>query len=418
MKLIFSHPTANANVRAVALGLSRAGLLSTFHTSIASFPGDIVDLLSKFQPLSEFRRRRFDPALKSLTNIWPWVELGRLLSIKTGFTRLSRPETGIFSIDSVYKSLDKHVASRLKKEHSETLNAVYAYEDGALATFTRAKKMGVKCIYDLPIAYWELRKNIMAEETLRMPRWKSTLGGGIRDSQKKLDNKTRELELADMVVTPSEFVVNSLPAWSKTKRVFMAPFGSPVANDLSNNTQLLTLAEDSRPLRVLFAGSMGQRKGLGDLFAAVRNLNTRSLELVVMGTMLAPMEFYREEFPKFIYEPGRSQEEVLALMRTCDVLCLPSLIEGRALVMQEAMSQGLPIIITPNTGGADLVLEGETGFLIPIRSPEAIAEKLCWFMENRKKIPEMGIMAKKHAAQYTWDQYSRRITTAISRFLA
>jgi glycosyltransferase involved in cell wall biosynthesis len=417
MKLLFSHPTANANVRAVALGLSRAGILSRFHTSIASFPGDIIDMLSKIRPLSEFRRRQFDPTLKSLTNIWPWIELGRLLSIKTGMTSLSRPETGIFSIDSVYKSLDKHVASRLKKERSDTLNAVYAYEDGALATFTRAKNMGVKCIYDLPIAYWEMRRNIMAEEVVRMPRWKVTLGGGIKDSQKKLDNKTRELELADMVVTPSEFVVNSIPTWAKTKHVFMAPFGSPVANDVSTNMQPVR-TDASRPLRVLFAGSMGQRKGLGDLFAAMRNLNTHGLELVVMGTMLAPMEFYRKEFHHFTYEPGRSQEEVLALMRTCDVLCLPSLIEGRALVIQEAMSQGLPVIITPNTGGTDLVLEGETGFLIPIRSPEAIAEKLCWFMENREKIPEMGIMAKKHAAQYTWDQYSRSITAAISRFLA
>jgi glycosyltransferase involved in cell wall biosynthesis len=415
MKLLFSHPTANANVRAVALGLTRAGILSRFHTSIASFPGDIIDLLSKFQPLSEFRRRRFDPALKTLTNIWPWIELGRLLSIKTGLTSLSRPETGIFSIDSVYKSLDKHVASRLKKERSDTLNAVYAYEDGALETFKRAKKMGVKCIYDLPIAYWEMRKNIMAEEVIRMPRWKSTLGG-VRDSQEKLDNKTRELELADMVVTPSDFVVNSIPTWAKTKYVFMAPFGSPIVNDISTNIQLVR-TDLSRPLRVLFAGSMGQRKGLGDLFAAMRKLNTPGIELVVMGTMLAPMEFYRKEFSNFIYEPGRSQEEVLSLMRTCDVLCLPSLIEGRALVMQEAMSQGLPVIITPNTGGADLVLEEKTGFLIPIRSPEAIAEKLCWFLQNRKKIPEMGLMAKKHAAQYTWDQYSLSITSAISQFL-
>jgi len=415
MKLLFSHPTANANVRAVALGLTRAGILSRFHTSIASFPGDIIDLLSKFQPLSEFRRRRFDPALKTLTNIWPWIELGRLLSIKTGLTSLSRPETGIFSIDSVYKSLDKHVASRLKKERSDTLNAVYAYEDGALETFKRAKKIGVKCIYDLPIAYWEMRKNIMAEEVIRMPRWKSTLGG-VRDSQEKLDNKTRELELADMVVTPSDFVVNSIPTWAKTKYVFMAPFGSPIVNDISTNIQLVR-TDLSRPLRVLFAGSMGQRKGLGDLFAAMRKLNTPGIELVVMGTMLAPMEFYRKEFSNFIYEPGRSQEEVLSLMRTCDVLCLPSLIEGRALVMQEAMSQGLPVIITPNTGGADLVLEEKTGFLIPIRSPEAIAEKLCWFLQNRKKIPEMGLMAKKHAAQYTWDQYSLSITSAISQFL-
>ena len=73
-------------------------------------------------------------------------------------------------------------------------------------------------------------------------------------------------------------------------------------------------------------------------------------------------------------------------MRTCDIFCLPSIVEGRALVIQEAMSQGLPIIITANTGAEDLVVAEETGFLVPIRNAEAIAEKINWFITNRTKI--------------------------------
>src|SRR5690606_32851650 len=121
--------------------------------------------------------------------------------------------------------------------------------------------------------------------------------------------------------------------------------------------------------RILFVGSMGQRKGLGDLFAAMRHFSPKEVELVVMGSLLAPMEFYKEQLPHFRYEGGRPNEQVLTLMRSCDVFCLPSIVVGRALVMQEAMSQGLPIIITPNTGGEDLVCEagqirrGETGKL-------------------------------------------------------
>ncbi|HKO81284.1 MAG TPA: glycosyltransferase family 4 protein, partial [Chitinophagaceae bacterium] len=171
------------------------------------------------------------------------------------------------------------------------------------------------------------------------------------------------------------------------------------------------------PLRVLYVGSMGQRKGLGDLFAAMRLLNNPNIELVVMGSLLAPLEFYRREYPNFTYEPGRPYEQVLALMKTCDVFCLPSIVEGRALVMQEAMSQGLPLIITPNTGGADLIEEGKTGFLVPIRSPQAIANKLCWFLENRSQVSEMGQMAQRHAAKYTWDNYGFNVTTAIKKFL-
>jgi len=168
-----------------------------------------------------------------------------------------------------------------------------------------------------------------------------------------------------------------------------------------------------RPLRVLFAGSMSQRKGLGDLFEAIKLLNNNNIQLVVMGSLMAPMEFYKGQLSQFRYETGRPNSEVLALMRTCNVFCLPSIVEGRALVMQEAMSQGLPIIITANTGGADLVIEGETGFLVPIRSPQSIAEKIDWCEQNREAVGEMGNKARLHAQKYTWDNYVNLIIDTI-----
>ena len=181
------------------------------------------------------------------------------------------------------------------------------------------------------------------------------------------------MELADVIVCPGKFVADSIPAWAKQKPVIVSPFGSP---EISSSFFKRKEKRANQPLRVLFVGSMGQRKGLGDLFAAMKLIKTNSVELVVMGSLLETMSFYRDQLPQFIYEPGRPHSGVLELMRNCDVLCLPSVVEGRALVMQEAMSQGLPLIITPNTGGEDLIIEGKTGFLVPIRSPEAIAEKI------------------------------------------
>jgi glycosyltransferase involved in cell wall biosynthesis len=147
-------------------------------------------------------------------------------------------------------------------------------------------------------------------------------------------------------------------------------------------------------------------------------LNTLNVELVVMGSLLTDMDFYRSQLPNFTYEPGRSHDKVLELMRSCDVFCLPSIVEGRALVMQEAMSQGLPIIITPNTGGADLIDEGKTGFLVPTRSPELIAEKIAWFLDNRDQIPHMGEMARQKSAGYTWDNYGDHIVRSLNKYLS
>jgi glycosyltransferase involved in cell wall biosynthesis len=415
MKLILSHPTANNNSRAVAYKLLHENMLYQFYTSIASFHGGLLDKIQHIPILSEIQRRNFEIELKPYTTLWPWVEIGRILSQKAGVKHLTRNEFGYFSVDAAYKGLDKKVASGLKEAVENGVNGIYAYEDGALATFTRAQELNLKCIYDLPIAYWETSRKLMTDEATRLPAWAETLGGGILNSEAKLKRKTQELQLADLVVVPSQFVMDSLPVWAKDKKVVMAPFGTPAINNVSLITDRKT--PGTSKLRVLFAGSMSQRKGLGDLFSAVKLLNSPNIELVVMGELLAPIEFYRKEYNNFTYEPVRPNYKVLELMQTCDVFCLPSIVEGRALVMQEAMSQGLPLIITPNTGGEDLVIEGETGFVVPIRSPEAIAEKLEWFIKNRSHIPTMSNMVKLHAQKYTWEKYGNQIVNAINELI-
>ena len=414
MKLILSHPTGNLFSRELAYHSLQRRVLAAFFTSFATFEGSFFDKIAGIGSLGDLRRRRHRVELKPFVRQSPWMEAGRVISSKLGLNSLFRHETGLFSVDSVYRHADLSVAKRIARTELDGADAVYAYEDGALGTFSAARQKGLKCIYDLPIAYWKVGHELMRQESARLPEWAITLGGGKTDSKEKRERKDEELSLADMVVVPSDFVARSLPESCREKTVVIAPFGSP---DCSYDPASRKSAKTDRPLRVLFAGSMGQRKGLGDLFEAVKLLGSKDVELVVMGSLLAPMEFYRDQYASFTYEPGRAHNEVLHLMRSCDVLCLPSIVEGRALVMQEAMSQGLPIIITSHTGGVDLVVDGQTGFLVPIRSPEAIAEKLTWFLMNREAIPYMGQKARARAAEYTWRAYGETIIDAISRIV-
>jgi glycosyltransferase involved in cell wall biosynthesis len=138
------------------------------------------------------------------------------------------------------------------------------------------------------------------------------------------------------------------------------------------------------------------------------------VELIVMGSLLAPMAFYRAQYPGFVYESPRPQAEVLSLMRSCDVLVLPSIVEGRALVQQEALASGLPLVVTPNAGGEDLVEHGKTGFLIPIRSPEVLADRIVWFAEHRSELDAMRPAAKAKALATGWSRYEKRIEDAVS----
>lgn len=411
MKIVVIHPTGNRNVRAVISSFEEAGMLALYSTTLAVDPTSSWLSLLPANLRNEFIRRSYPVDFKKISTR-PLLELSRNILPKLGFKEAVRHETGFASVDKIYADLDRATAGNLGKLiEKQNIDAVYAYEDGALETFKRAKALGLTCIYDLPIAYWETVRRLMLEEAARLPNWVPTLGGGIGDSQEKLERKTQELELADVVVGPGSFVLDSLPDWAKDKKVIMSPFGSPESAEVSD---IQVKHDAERPLRVLFVGSLGQRKGLGDLFEAVKMLDPKKIELVVMGALLAPLEFYKAELSTFTYEKGRPNDQVLELMRSCDVFCLPSIVEGRALVMQEAMSQGLPLLITPNTGGADLIIEGETGFLVPVRAADALAEKLTWFIEHREKTKEMGRKAKKHAAKYTWKKYGDDIVKALN----
>lgn len=417
MKILVSHPNGNRNVRAIISAFDAAGILAEFDTTIAVSPDALWLKLLPDSVRQELLRRAF-PLDRDKIHGTAMRELVRMIAPRLGINGLTRHESGWASVDAVYNDMDETVSKRLPNLVKKyELKAVYAYEDGALKTFIKAKELGLKCIYDLPIAYWETGRQLMMEDSERLPHWAQTLGGGIKDSKEKLEKKTRELELADVVVGPGSFVMDSLPLWAKDKKIVMAPFGSPVVMGYNDNQSGNDIHKENKPLRVLFVGSMSQRKGLGDLFSAIKMLNRKDVELVVMGTLLAPIEFYRSELAEFTYEPGRSHDDVLALMRSCDVFCLPSIVEGRALVMQEAMSQQLPLIITANTGGADLIIEGKTGFLVPVKSALHIAEKITWFLENRSEIPGMGVLAQKHAAKYTWERYGNEVVSSVINFI-
>jgi glycosyltransferase involved in cell wall biosynthesis len=93
------------------------------------------------------------------------------------------------------------------------------------------------------------------------------------------------------------------------------------------------------------------------------------------------------------------------------VLVLPSLHEGFGLVIPEAMAQGLIVITTPHTAGPDLITDGVDGFVIPIRSAEAIEEKLDRLMTDGKLLSEMKLAARRKAEMRPWESYRRELAS-------
>jgi glycosyltransferase involved in cell wall biosynthesis len=356
----------------------------------------------------QLRRRYFDIDYRRV-HVHPIREAVRLLAQRAGWNSVVRPG-GLASVDWVYRDFDRHVArtiASMRRPHR--VQTVYAYEDAAECTFEAAAATGKARVYELPIAYWRTVQRILRDEAERLPAWRRTIHG-LADSATKLERKDHELDLADVIVVPSRFVLESLPDSIRArKRLVLAPFGSPAPRHVDHENR----RRPNGPLRLLFAGAMTQRKGLGDLFAAMRLLDRRDIELVVLGALNAPIEFYRSQYAHFTYVGTRPHAEVLDVMRSCDVLALPSLAEGRALVQQEALACGLPLIVTANAGADDLIDEGRTGFLVPIRSPEAIAERIAWIADHRDALADMRHHTIRKALETGWEHYERRVVDAV-----
>jgi len=405
--ILFSHPTGNANARQAALGLSEAGLLGELWTALA---WDETCGLGRCLPKgwrAQLARRAWPIAVRGRLRTAPWRELGRLLSGRAGLQTLIAHERGPFCVDAVFAQLDRRVARRLGDGTAWT--GVYAYEDGAATSFRAAQEVGMARIYDLPIGYWRAGQVIYREEAERVPEWAATLTG-IRDSAEKLARKDQELALADLVVVASTFTKKTLAgAPAVAKPVVVIPYGAPEPVGIKPAQSLAP-----QKLRVLFAGSLTQRKGLSYLIEAVRSLGPR-IELTLLGAMTGhdchPVE---EAVRRFRWLPSLPHAEVLAEMARHDVLVFPSLFEGFGLVILEAMAQGTPVITTPHTAGPDLIEDGIDGYLVPIRDAAAIAARLEGLLRDRALLDAMSDAARRKAATFSWRTYRQCLAATVS----
>ena len=94
-----------------------------------------------------------------------------------------------------------------------------------------------------------------------------------------------------------------------------------------------------------------------------------------------------------------------------DVFLLPSICEGSATVIYEALAAGLPVICTPNAGS--VVRDGVDGFIVPIRDPDAIMEKLEQLATNAQLLAQMSENARRRAGEYSIDAYGERLKEVL-----
>jgi glycosyltransferase involved in cell wall biosynthesis len=183
------------------------------------------------------------------------------------------------------------------------------------------------------------------------------------------------------------------------------PYGSPQPVG-----QINSLA--NKKLRVLFVGGLSQRKGLSYLLNAA-NLLQDKISLTIIGSRIAKCAPLDSALEKHRYIPSLPHQDILKEMDQHDVFVFPSLFEGFGLVILEAMARGIPVITTTHTAGPDVITDGLDGYIVPIRSAVAIAEKLELLANDREHLNRLKTAALVKAKQFSWDQYQRKLSQLL-----
>lgn len=225
-----------------------------------------------------------------------------------------------------------------------------------------------------------------------------------------------EYEAADMVVVPSTFVKRSfLEMGFPESKLRQIPYGV----DLS---RFHPVGEpDWDEFHVLFTGAASIRKGIGYLLAAFAALRHPRKRLTFVGGISAEAKALINQAAATLpitcvgYVPQSGLKEI---MSRSHVLVLPSVEEGLSLVQAEAMACGCPVVATTNTGSEDLFEDGVQGFIVPIRSPEAIADRM------QRLADDPGLRRRMSAACLErvnaiggWDRYGDTMTSLIQELV-
>jgi glycosyltransferase involved in cell wall biosynthesis len=225
---------------------------------------------------------------------------------------------------------------------------------------------------------------------------------------------TEEASMAQHWLVASNFTKQTLAqAGVPSDKIVVVPYGV----ESQRFTPRDMARSEQQPLRLLFVGTLGQRKGLKYLIQALNFLNAGSVELTVCGRPVDDLSWLPEaSFPISILR-SVGAERLLEEYRAADVFVFPSLAEGFGQVLLEAMASGLPIISTTSTAAPDLIRHGTEGFIIAPGNAGELAQHIEKFLANRQLVSSMGGAARRRAEYFTWERFRAGVGAHVANML-
>jgi len=216
-----------------------------------------------------------------------------------------------------------------------------------------------------------------------------------RPSDWIIAREEREYALTDRIITLSTFAYDSFIAEGvPAEKLFLLPLGAnlqsfrPPPEVVEARCQRIL---SGRPLQVLYVGSLLYRKGLHDLAITIKQVTpSERIQFRFIGSITQEAESLVTELEARAEFVGkRPQAELPHWYAQGDLFILPTIEDGFAVTLTQANSSALPVLTTTNIGGPDFIKHGQTGWLLPIRNPEAFAERLRWCDSHRPALADM-----------------------------
>ncbi len=299
---------------------------------------------------------------------------------------------------------DRWVAWKLKKSDSKIF---IGWSGMCLYSIRAAKKKGMFTIVERGSSHIVIQNKILKEEYKRY---------GIRFSINHLliQREIKEYEEADYIAVPSFFVRDSfITQGIPMEKLFLNSYGANEYFRASVNKK-----ETGDKFRIVYLGTLSVRKGLIYFFEALKLLDIpeKSFEVLFVGKVDPEIEkiLNSHRVRNWKVMGHVDHYKLPEILGTCDVGVQPSVEEGLSMVIPQMMACGVPVIVTPNTGGENIIEDGRNGFIVPVRNSDAIRDKLMWLYQH----PAQHQVMKEQAAasildRFTWRAYGSRYAEFI-----
>lgn len=303
---------------------------------------------------------------------------------------------------------------RLAAKIAERTDApLLAYSYYAGSAFNAGRDLRRRLLFQVHPALRPLRR-LYQEEIEREPASRASLSAEME--MQPLDAHAEAEQAAPAqaqgILCASHFTRRTLLEAGATAPIKVVPYG------VDATTYRCRDAAPTGKFTVAFIGAFTARKGVLYLLRALRPLAAHVRLVIYTRAKIDPA--LAAEFAGIEVEvrAGLSDEALAADLARCHLMALPSIAEGFGLTIMEAMACGVPVICTHNTGGADLITDGQDGFVAPIRDVSAMIRIIEMGMSDRDKLYEIGQHGRALVEQRPWASYRESFAAAYRSLLS